>query len=290
MNCEDLRPWLNAYFDGELDLPRTLEIETHLEGCPDCGRQLEAMRTLGGAVRQPTLRYAAPTALRAQILAALPPEAVTEAVPAPPAVAAKPAVMSATVPVRRRPLFAVFRWPEFVMGAVCASLAITVWMNQNMPRFVEPDRLYAPLPPEPFGDATDLANDVVASHVRSLMANHLEDVISTDHHTVKPWFDGKIDFAPPVHDLAAAGFPLAGGRLDYLDGRPVAALVYRHGKHFINLFIWPVGAGDATAESTGSIRGYNVVHWTAGGDNFWAVSDTAVEELDAFTIQLRALN
>ncbi len=131
------------------------------------------------------------------------------------------------------------------------------------------------------GGDSGLVAAVVDDHVRSLQPGHLTDVVSTDQHTVKPWFDGRLDFAPPVKDAAPDGFPLIGGRLDYLDGRPVAALAYEKGKHLINLLIWPerVGAaGPASAER----NGYHLVHWIAGGMAFWAVSDVEEDQLDAF--------
>jgi anti-sigma factor RsiW len=127
--------------------------------------------------------------------------------------------------------------------------------------------------------------EVVADHIRSLMANHLTDVLSTDSHTVKPWFNGKLDFSPVVKDFSAAGFPLAGGRLDYLNGRPVAALVYHRRQHVINVFTWP--AGPERSVERFSRQGYNVVKWTHGGMAFWVVSDLNMKELGEFAEMLR---
>jgi anti-sigma factor RsiW len=131
------------------------------------------------------------------------------------------------------------------------------------------------------GQEARLAAEVQSAHVRSLMANHLTDITSTDQHTVKPWFNGKLDFSPPVEDLSPQGFPLIGGRLDYLDGHPVAALVYQRNKHDINLFIWPSTTGD---EGLGfsTYNGYNVYHWTQSGMAYWAVSDLNPDELKGF--------
>jgi anti-sigma factor RsiW len=128
-----------------------------------------------------------------------------------------------------------------------------------------------------------LSEAVVDSHVRALMGAHLFDVRSTDQHTVKPWFLGKVDFSPPVEDLAAIGFPLTGGRLDYIAGRPAAALVYARSQHTINLFVWPEEPTGAGSMNGRSIRGFRVRHWTRGGLSFWAVSDLNDVELEQFT-------
>jgi anti-sigma factor RsiW len=131
-----------------------------------------------------------------------------------------------------------------------------------------------------------LLDDVVASHVRALQPGHLEDVISTDQHTVKPWFDGRIDFAPPVKDLKAKQFPLLGGRLDYLNNRPVAALVYGSDKHLIDLYVWP-GSGEPMPRNA-SRNGYNTVRWSENGMDFWAVSDLEASKLSDFVRDWRA--
>jgi anti-sigma factor RsiW len=133
------------------------------------------------------------------------------------------------------------------------------------------------------GPIDSMAEAVVDSHVRALMGQHLFDVRSTDQHTVKPWFLGKLDFAPPVDDLAPLGFPLTGGRLDYVAGRAAAALVYARGQHTINLFVWPDDSATLRTPAVRAIRGFHVRHWTRGGMSFWAVSDLNDAELDQFT-------
>jgi anti-sigma factor (TIGR02949 family) len=137
-------------------------------------------------------------------------------------------------------------------------------------------------------DSVDaVAQEVVSGHVRALMGEHLFDVRSSDQHTVKPWFLGKLDFAPPVTDLAQDGFPLTGGRLDYVAGRPVAALVYTRGQHTINAFVWPEASGAIGSTGARAIRGFHVRHWTRAGMSYWAVSDVNDADLDQFVRALQ---
>ena len=139
----------------------------------------------------------------------------------------------------------------------------------------------------PLDPVDAVAQEVVSSHVRALMGEHLFDVRSTDQHTVKPWFLGKLDFSPPVTDLAQIGFPLTGGRLDYVAGRPVAALVYTRGQHTINVFVWPEASDAVGAPDARAIRGFHVRHWTREGMSYWAVSDVNDAALDQFVRALQ---
>jgi anti-sigma factor RsiW len=161
-------------------------------------------------------------------------------------------------------------WREGGSFALGAGLAAAIALFVVMPAQQQP-----------------VLDQIVAGHIRALQPGHLEDVVSTDQHTVKPWFDGKLDFAPPVKDLAATGFPLLGGRLDYLDGRAVAALVYRHDKHIIDLYIWP--ATESAAPSAAVSNGYNAIHWSEKGMSLWVVSDLEADQLHDFVQQWQAL-
>jgi anti-sigma factor RsiW len=156
-------------------------------------------------------------------------------------------------------------WMPFAIGAACALLLLV---------FAVPQTKRA--------SRNTIADEVVANHIRSLLATHLVDVASSNQHTVKPWFDGRVDFAPEVRDLAANGFPLVGGRLDYLNGKMVVALVYQRNKHPINLFIAPSPTDRASAPSALTRRGYNLIHWTRGEMDYWAVSDLNGGELQQF--------
>ncbi len=247
MICNETRQFLDAYVDGELEITRAVEIEQHLETCPDCHALVDSRRKFTASVRSEAPYFEAPRELEARIRAR-----IHEAGKTP----AGLSLQSSSFP-----------WS---MAAIAASLAflvaLTTLLVQNLRR----------------PSAADLiAKEVVADHIRSLMGNHLADVPSSDQHTVKPWFAGKIDFAPVVKDLASDGFPLTGGRLDYLDGRPVAALLYKRHQHTINLFLWPVASSDSGLQ-TFSLKGYNVIHWIRSGMNYWVVSDLNLAELTEF--------
>jgi anti-sigma factor RsiW len=239
---------LSAYFDGELDAAQGRAFEDHLAACPDCTRELATLRELRTALRDESLRYGPPAGLDGRIR-----NAVRSASPA-----------TAT---RRR-------WAEALTTA--AALAAAILFGASLA-----PTLQAP------SAAEQLVAEVTAGHARSLLADHLFDVASTDRHTVKPWFQGRVDFSPPVPDLKDHGFELAGGRLEFLDGRPAAALVYRRRQHIINLIVWPAASGRNENLESLSRRGYNLAHWTGSGLTFWAVSELNAEELQQFARLVR---
>lgn len=245
MNCDRVRLLLNGYIDGELDLVNALDMEEHLRNCSACSRQMDALTALHAATSSKSLYYPAPAQLEKKIRVAL-----RKAEPA-----AEPAQM-----IFSRRWFA----PAAVLIVILALIV----------GFFGPNLITS-------NQEAQVAQQVQTAHVRSLMADHLMDVASSDQHTVKPWFNGKLDFSPPVTDLAAQGFPLIGGRLDYLDGRQVAALVYQRNKHYINLFIWP-STNNGTMPVASTYNGYHLYHWSQTGMTFWAVSDLNIEELQAF--------
>jgi anti-sigma factor RsiW len=256
VSCKLTESYVHGYLDGELDLVRKIEMEQHLESCADCARELESLQALRVTLRRGSLAYSAPAALRGKIESA-----VRSAAP-----------RESRAGWRAWRVFPMWQWATaFALLAVCA---VAAW------RIV----------PALSGASAEqrIAAEVFTSHVRSLEADHLADVASTDQHTVKPWFNGKLDFSPPVEDLASDGFPLVGGRLDYLEGRAVAALIYRRRQHVINVFVWPGAAGKISARSLAPRQGYNMMEWSRGGFHFWAVSDVNPADLAEFVRLLEA--
>jgi anti-sigma factor RsiW len=247
MECENIL-LVQAEFDGELDAAEALRAAQHRQNCADCRDAYAQLSATHALLRESAPRHRAPESLHRAIRAGLD---ITKATAAPPS--APP----------RRPW-----WRDGLSFAVGAALAASMVLIVTAP------------------GQESLLDQVVASHVRALQPGHLEDVISTDQHTVKPWFDGRIDFAPPVKDLAAKQFPLLGGRLDYVTGRPVAALVYGSDKHVIDLYVWPGNGGPMPR--TASRNGYNAVHWSENGMDFWAVSDLEAAKLNDFVRDWRA--
>jgi anti-sigma factor RsiW len=257
--CDDKNLLLHAYSDGELDLMRSLEIEEHVKTCAGCAQELREQQTLRRGIRGVNLYHRAPEALRARIVASARGAGARSRDEEAKERTGAPLIISA----RRRP---VLEWL-----AVAAAILIALWLGA---RFV-PGILNARQ-----GDL--VAQEIVASHIRSLQPGHLMDVVSTDQHTVKPWFDGKLDFSPPVRDLAEQGYPLIGGRLDYVGGRDVAALVYQLRKHYINVFVWPDDGNKAELPQSLSTQGYNVICESGGGMRSCGVTDANADDLRQF--------
>ncbi|ACB93992.1 anti-sigma factor family protein [Beijerinckia indica] len=250
---------LHAYVDGQMDAIHAASCESHLTQCKGCAAQVKKLEDIRTALDRDEVRWPMPEALQARVLAAIEQQqgsAEGQSLPA-----------TALVPRRsfwREGLDFIGRWSLVPSSAVLALGLLLLLM------------------PAKFTDS--LPQELVASHVRSLLADHLTDVATSDQHTVKPWFTGKLDFAPPVEDLSSQGFPLVGGRIDYVMDRIVAALIFRRHNHVINLFIWPTegSAPPATAPSFTTREGYHLLHWTASGLAFWAVSDLNSAELSTF--------
>jgi len=249
MNHDEAAKLLGPYRDGELDLAICLKLEEHLAGCPACQQKLAGEEELVKLIESETPRFQASPFLKTRIRAALREET------------------SASTRTSRS-------WNPFALvwaysGAAVAALVllgVAIFWTEGTPR---------------------LAQQAVANHVRSLQVNHLMDVASTDQHTVKPWFAGKLDYSPQVIDLASSGYPLIGGRLDVLDHRTVAAIVYQRRKHYINLFVWPSDAESLHGRFFAR-NGYQVLEWTQAGMNYLAVSELGEKELKEFAEMIKS--
>jgi len=242
MNCADVQHQLHAYSDGELDVNSHLQIEEHLAKCAACAEQERQLQSLRAAVASPSLYFHAPAALRTQVQ------------------------MSVRPVMRGRR-----SWMQ--LAAVAAGVLLLIGISGTVGMLLSRT-----------GPAADgrLAEWVVASHIRSLQLDHLADVASTDQHTVKPWFQGRLDFSPTVRDLADQGYALSGGRLDYLVDRPVAALVYHHRSHPINLFTWRASSTEDKAVQVLARQGFHIRYWQQDGMIYWAISDLNDQDLDKF--------
>ncbi len=231
--------------DGELAAVDARDLEAHLVQCPECTRFRDGRLALRAAITARVPVFRAPDTLRARVRTAV----------------------GAAAPTRTpRPGTVRGFWRPLALAASLAVVALGGW-GLALQRAA----------------GQTLTDDVLASHIRSLMPGHLTDVLSTDQHTVKPWFNGRVDFSPPVYDFSRLGYPLLGGRLEYLDGRAVAALVYGRRRHLIGLHRVPVarpGGGRAAAAPTRTQQGYHLLHWTTISDHtHWVVSDLGPPEL-----------
>jgi anti-sigma factor RsiW len=251
MSCQEVGEFLDAYLDNELELMAATQFDRHLTGCASCRARYEQYREMHRAVQGSMEYFRAPEDFAQKLRTNLFPGTQEEK----------------TVG---------HEWfPGWQWWAAAACLLAVLLIGVTLFRRIV-NRAPAEL----------IAQQVVSSHIRSLQAGHLSDVVSTDQHTVKPWFTGKLDFAPSVKDLSSQGFPLAGGRLDYLDNRAVAALVYKRRQHTINLFLWPSSNPDSAPRFV-SIKGFNVVHWTRSQMAYWAVSDVNAADLAQFARDLQ---
>ena len=250
MSCQDTQSLMHGYLDGELDLVSNLGIEQHLEDCQACTQAYQNHRALSSAIDKGSLYFSAPAGLQKRVRTAVRRESKSES----------------------RPGISSWRW--IGVGASLAMITVVIWA-------VVFTRIRSA------GDDL-LTQEIVSGHVRSLMATHLTDVPSSDRHTVKPWFGGKLDFSPPVPDLSGQGFSLVGGRLDYIGNRVVAAVVYQRRQHLINLFVWQsIGSSDGYNQTTVQ-QGYSLIHWTKLGLVYWAASDLNKDELQEFAEAIRS--
>jgi anti-sigma factor RsiW len=251
MTCEDMSDLLHALFDGELDAANTRKMEDHVASCSRCDTELREYRKMRRAMSVPSMSYQAPAGLRRSL--AGPPRVVTSAPPS-------------TNGSARRYTLRGFAMGGILSSAIAACLMLFVVQNQEDQRIV---------------------GDAISAHLRAVQGQHLMDVVSTDEQAVKPWFNGRLDMAPPVIDLRALGCALVGGRIDYVNGTPVAAIVYRRGDHVINLFVSQAvkSGGDGTVER---VQGLSVWRWARSDLGFVAVSDVSGAELQEFGDQFVA--
>ena len=244
MDCKQTRDYLHGHLDRELDPVTAAGIEAHFKTCAACAQAYAAQTALRTAVRKQAAYHEASPALAARIRQTI-------------------AAQGGSARKKAR------RWNWYPLAAAVAATVVITWTAAvQMESGLREERI---------------VEQVIAGHARSVLTNHLVEVASSDQHTVKPWLSSKLDFSPPTADLTAAGFPLAGARLDYVNSRPVAALVYRHRQHVINLFVWPdEKTGAATAPRPSAKQGYNLLHWDNAGMTFWAISDLSPADIKTF--------
>ena len=292
MSCATTRELLSGYVDGELPPDQAEEVAGHLASCATCAREYEATLETVRHLHERLARYSAPDVLRARIHEAIRkegsgaaaeqsveelPERITDESLEP-----HPEQHPERNPPRRRTLRAgrvpLLRREWRASWRALAAAAILIAALGSGLTLLLPGRR----PAEPA-----VAEEVLTSHIRSLMPDHLTDVRSSDQHNVKPWFNGRLDFSPTVPRLDSAGFPLLGGRLDYVHGRPVAVVVYGRRQHVINVFSWPAESDGDASQSLETRHGYNVLNWRRGGVEYWVASDLNVQELEHFAELLR---
>jgi anti-sigma factor RsiW len=241
---------LSGYMDGELDLVHRMEIERHIQTCPECADHVNNGRAVQTVLRSDRLYYTAPAGLEGRVLTAV-----------------------RTAERAQTPRSRVFRRPAFAIAAFAALLSL-LWI------------VFAQV--QHRNREAAVIHQVTCDHMHSLMVNHLLDIPSADPLAIRTWYSGKLDFAPPVFDLTRQGYPLLGGRLDYVNDNTVAALVYTRKKHVIDLFLWPAAEPDSQTLRQESRNGYQICRWTGGGMTYYAVSDLSPQELELFAESIRA--
>lgn len=252
MNHKQAENLLPAYIDKELSLSETADFEQHLNNCAECQNEYKAQANIISLVKNSATYFEATPQFARRLEASL----------------------SRELPSKNAKNSWNFDWLQTWLGnGIGKGAAMT-----SLATLVLSTSLFLATP----SAQQKLTEELTASHVRSLQADHLSDVISTDQHTIKPWFNGKLDFVPPTVDLAKTGFPIEGGRIDYINGKTVAVIVYRHSKHPINLYVWPSNSSDSAVQ-TSMHNGYNLAYWVENGMNYWAISDLETEKLIDFT-------
>jgi len=249
MHCADYRELLSALVDDELMADEVADVRQHLAGCADCARDYDALEEVSRRLKEGVVRHSAPDVLKARIRSAL----------------AQPDAFSPAAEPPRAP--GRLRWTTLAAAGLVIAVASSAVTFGALHRA---------------GPGNGVPEALLDSHIRSLMPGHLTDVVSTNQHLVKPWFNGRLDLSPSVPNLDSLGFPLIGGRLDYIEGRPVAVVVYGRRQHVINVYSWPVNGASGTRPAAADQRGYHLVEWRAGDVEYWAVSDLNRVELDQF--------
>jgi anti-sigma factor RsiW len=248
--CQEISHLLHGFIDGELDLVTSLSVEQHLGECPVCAQICRNQQALQAALRSAPRAFSPPPGLRRRIRSAI-------------------RRSHGPLTVRYR-----LRWRQAVLAASLVFVLVLAWALSQLVSLV--------------GSSDRIAQELTANHVRSLMLpDHQTDVLSTDQHTVKPWFNGKVDFSPQVLNPEPNEYPLMGGRLEWLNNRPVAAVVYHHRKHLINLYTWPASSGADEPVTRLQRQGFNLAHWTQAGMTYWVISDVNAEDLQKFVRMLQ---
>lgn len=243
MKCNEVNAALNAYVDGELSSAQMQQVDEHLRSCANCSEEYRDLNDFKNTINYSEIYDSAPAHLKEQVSTSL------------------KEIENSNFSGLGFPAVFAYSIPALLLGLVIGWAAMSQFDTEDT------------------GD--NLLESLTSAHIHSLMANHLVDIASSDSHTVKPWFHGQLDFSPPVHDLTQQGYPLLGGRLEYLAKSSAAALIYRHRQHTINLFIRPKSL-QAINVGSAEYNGYHIFHWNDESLSYWAVSDLNLSDLNNF--------